>query len=140
MRQHLGAATIQTFGRGWTGQRGTISDTYISWEQVVSIMNRSKICLNLSKNYNSQTTQVKGRHFEIPAVKSFQLSEPFEEQELFFTDRTLTTFNFLNNGIDKIRLMLANPKERDRQSAEAYANILKNHTWVKRIKDVLEKI
>jgi hypothetical protein len=140
MRQHLGPDRIKVFGRGWTGQRGTISDTYISWEETVSIMNRSKICLNLSKNYNSKTTQIKGRHFEIPATCSFQLSEPFEEQELFFNQETLTTFDSLYNGIDKIRILLANPKERERQAKEAYADMLKNHTWVKRINDVLDRL
>ena len=95
--------SVHVVGRGW--------GNYISHEEMIDIFRTSKINLNFSRIGN--TTQIKGRVFEICLVGGFLLTEYVPGIEKFFEiNREIVCFQNAEEMIEKIIYYLSHDEDR----------------------------
>lgn len=124
---------VQVFGIGWP-------DTVeVPYEEVVRVFNQSKINLNLANASTGGYQQVKGRHFEIPGCKAFQLSSNIPElYEYFYPNREIGVFNSDVDLYEKCIYYLTREKEREEIAERAYKKTLAEHTWEIRFREIFK--
>ncbi|MBM3228755.1 glycosyltransferase family 1 protein, partial [Candidatus Pacearchaeota archaeon] len=147
---------VYVVGAGW-------KNGYVSYEELIKIFNQSKINLNLSnsskinkymfssfgafKNAMSfiksgdvkNREQIKGRHFEIPGCGGFQLSYYVEGLEhCYEISKEIAVYMNAEGLIEKIRYYLKNESEREEIAQRGYKRTLSEHTYEKRIKEILK--
>jgi len=149
---------VSVFGWGWG------KNSFVSYEDVVNIFNQSKINLNFSNSisldiryvFSSLRTirntlkyfksrdvknkeQIKGRHFEICGCGGFQLSYYVEGIEhCYEIDREISIYTDVEDLVEKIEYYLSNDKERQEIAEAGYKRTLLEHTYEKRLKEILE--
>ena len=124
---------IATFGQGWEGG-GRVSQA-----DLIRIYNQSKIVLNISKTSKGDKIQIKGRDFEVPGCGSLSLTQESEEiKEYFEPDNEIVTYKDVDEAIQKIKYYLSHEKELDLISNNGYQRVLKDHTYKKRLKEVID--
>ncbi|MFH2020865.1 MAG: glycosyltransferase [archaeon] len=102
-------------------------------------LNSSKINLNIHSLHSRESVNL--RTFEIPATKSFELCDNFKEmQNLFRIDKEIACYNDINELKEKTEYYLRNEDERNRISEAGYRRVVSEHTFMHRIKKVLETI
>ena len=130
LREHN--INIVTFGQGWEGG-GRVSQA-----DLIRIYNQSKIVLNISKSSRGDKIQIKGRDFEVPGCGSLSLTQESEEiKEYFEPGDEIITYKNIDESIQKIRYYLKHEKELNRIADNGYQRILKEHTYEKRLKEIL---
>ena len=123
---------IVTFGQGWDGG-GRVSQA-----DLIRIYNQSKIVLNISKTSRGDKIQIKGRDFEVPGCGSLSLTQETEEiREYFEPDNEIVTYENGDDAIHKIKYYLSHEKELNRIAYNGYRRILKEHTYEKRLLEIL---
>lgn len=135
---------IRLFGQGWS----SYSDFSAIWggclniEDYPKIINQSRINLNFSKTMlkGKRDTQVKGRIFEIPACKSFLLTEYFEGIEDYFKKYKQLCFNNKKQLLEKIEYYLKNEKKREKIAQEVYKVVVSEFVWEKQLNNFFKKI
>lgn len=145
---------VQVFGDRWPGG---IVDT----EYMVSIFNHSKISLNLSNSISWDARylfsspraivnnmrckkigeQIKGRHFEIPACGSMQISFYAEGLAgLFKIDEEIIIFNDIDQLIKLISFYLKHDEERERIANAGYCRVIQSHTYSSRFLELFKEL
>jgi len=123
---------ILTFGQGWEGS-GRVSQA-----DMIRIYNQSKIVLNISKTSKGDKIQIKGRDFEVPGCGSLSLTQESEEiKEYFEPDNEIVTYKDIDEAIQKIKYYLSHEKELNVIADNGYRRILKEHTYEKRLLEIL---
>ncbi len=133
---------IKLFGSGWY-KYNDLKEVYcgpINENELIDIMNKSKINLCLTKN-DYCNPHLKGRFFEIGACKSFALVEYCPRFLDFFEEgKEIISFKNRKDLLKKIGYYIKNEKERGRIALNTYNKILKNNDLhkelVKFFKDV----
>lgn len=145
---------VDCFGAGWPAGR-------VSYEEMDEIFRTSRINLNLSNsaqgdiryvfggvgnlvNYlrsRKNAEDVKARNFEIPFAGGFQLTNYVPHLERHFEiGKEIAVYTTPEDCAWKIRYYLANEPERASIAAAGRSRALKDHTYLRRLELVLEKI
>lgn len=102
---------------------------------------KSKIGLNIHQDYGIKKTKKLGanmRTFEIPASGCFQIVDYRHYiDELFEVDREIVCFENTKDLVDKIEYYLENDDEREKIAEAGRRRVLREHTYIKRMKDML---
>lgn len=115
-------------------------------EEYVKIFNSSAVNLNLHSSSERDGVDPTGdfvnpRTFELAASGAFQLcDERAYLAELFEPGREITTFRNRNELIEKIDYYLAHPEERSAIAERCRARALSEHTYEKRLQEMLGHI
>ncbi|NQT30035.1 MAG: glycosyltransferase [Candidatus Saganbacteria bacterium] len=113
----------------------------ISHDMMLAVFNKSKINLNLSQNSHGIRSQMKGRHFEVPACGAFLLSSHDADLEHYYElGKEIETFDTIEEMIDKIKYYLSHDEEREKIARAGYERTMREHTWDKRYSDIFSKI
>lgn len=136
---------VSIFGYGWNKVRSLRSHWrgYLSDSEMVEIINKSKINLNfLWTSRMPYRTSIKGRSMEIPACKSFQLSNFTSELNHygFIEGVTIATFSNKKDMLDKIKFYLNEDEKREIIANNAYNLVINKHTWEKRFNNIFNYI
>ncbi|MBC7742934.1 MAG: glycosyltransferase [Bdellovibrionaceae bacterium] len=145
---------VATFGFGWPN--GTVP-----LNRMVEIFRNSKINLNLSNSVNFDlrylthnyknaivamkskkgTSQIKARNFEIPYYGGFQLTDYVPTIEKYFTlGSELICYSNVDEAILLAKHYLANDSERELIKLKGIAKAREAHTYLHRLKDVLNQL
>ena len=132
---------LHLFGNYW--------DEYPNWHGyqvdhniVNKVFNQSKINLNFSWPFHIGTlSQIKGRLFQLPAAKAFQITTPADDLERYFEpDKEIVVVNTTNDMIDKIRYYLEHDDERQQIAQASYDRFLCEHAWNNRFEEIFNAI
>ena len=112
----------------------------VSFEEMIILMKRSKITLNLSGD-SGGTTQIKLRMFEAPACNSLLLSEYTKGIEEFWDiNKEIICFDSQAEFESKAQWLLANDDKRAKVSQCAHERFLRQYTSKIVLKQILEKL
>ncbi|MGE5364448.1 MAG: glycosyltransferase [Bacteroidota bacterium] len=138
---------VHVFGRGWGGK-----NSWVSQDEVIDIINQSKINLNLSNGISYDANfllyslrspqaikdilllkkhreQVKGRHFEINGCGGFQLSYYVQSlNTVYEIDREIAVFDNIYTLADTIRYFLRDDALRSSIASAGYERSQKFHS------------
>ena len=118
----------------------------ISAEEYVKIFNATEINLNLHSSTERDGVEPNGdfinpRTFELAGCGAFQLvDERTLLPEAFEIGREIITFNSFSDLTEKIQYYLEHPQERVEIAQRARARVLRDHTYDKRIEQMLSVI
>ncbi len=120
---------IKVFGWGWD-KYPKLKEIYggpLESEELVKVLNQSKISLCFSKD-DFGKTEVKGKHFETAACKTFSLTEYSKGYLKYFKQKKeIILFKDKEDLLKKIKYYLKHKKERERIAEVAYKKIIKNY-------------
>lgn len=130
---------VACFGHGWP--HGSINANDIS-----RIMRASVISLNFVSSkvtwHNvkpSFTKQIKARTFEVPGAGGFLLTEWTRGLEQYYhLGKEIIAFRTMDELVSKINYYLTNPTERDYIALAGYERTRREHTYDRRLAEVLE--
>jgi GT2 family glycosyltransferase/spore maturation protein CgeB len=123
---------VQAYGTGW--------EKRLSFSEMVSVFNRSKINLNLSNGASGTFQQIKGRNFEVPACRAFMLTGAAENlYEYYDYGKEIVVFNSTDELVSKVRYYLSNYAEREQIASAGYARTVKDHTYAKRFDNIFKE-
>ena len=132
---------VRVFGHYW-GDFQNSSPHTPKLQQMIDVLDSSRICLNLSNPWHIGTLpQIKGRHFEIPQVGGFQLCTGADNlEEYFMPDREIVIANSPNELIDYCKYYLNNPKERNEIAHNGHLRVMRDHQWKHRFKEIFDVV
>jgi len=125
-----------------------VHNKYLSIRELVLFFNQSKINLN-NYYYHLKNPNIiephnsipQSRTFEIPASRSFQICENLRDIDKYFIpDKEIVLYSSTEELKKKIQYYLDNPEERKKILEAGYARVVKEHTYVHRMKKMLEII
>lgn len=103
------------------------------------IFNLSKINLNIHHPHTKESVNL--RAFEIPATKSFQLSDYFKDMKnMFKLKKEIICYEDEKDLRELLDYYLENEEERNKISIAGYKRVIKDHTFIHRFKEMFEKI
>lgn len=127
--------TLEIFGFGWENR------PRIPFHQMVRVFSRSKINLNLSNSSMLIGQQIKGRNFEIPGTRGFQLSSNADNLTEYYDDgKEIVIFNSVDELIEKAKYYLKNENERNEIATNGYVRTIAEHTWQHRFEKIFNYI
>ena len=133
---------LKLFGWAWD-KYPEFRDIYggpLSNEEMIKVINQSKIYLCFSKNAYG-TPHMKGKVFEGGACKTFVLAEYYEPYlKLFKEGKELIMFKNKEDLLRKINYFLKNEKERERIAAATYKKIIEKYNLSMQLKNIFDKI
>lgn len=139
-RLRLSGIKVDAFGRGWKNGR-------VNQQQMIEIINRSKINLNLTNASWSIHTlfrhkdQIKGRNFEVPATGTFLLTNYVDGiGDYFDLEKEMICFTSIREMAEKIRYYLQHDDEREDIARRAYERTLKEHTYEQRFRSLFAQM
>jgi len=137
---------LRVYGKGWE----TLDDSYavkrhvagrvlLPAEQVARAYRAAAIVLNV---HHPQLPQgCNQRTFEVPACGAFQLVDMRTElSHLFKLDEEVACYRDTKNLQEKVRYYLAHPAERAHLAEAGHKRVLAEHTYVHRLRRLLERI
>ena len=150
---------VEVFGRGWNKEKSWLTE-----EEMVKVINRTKINLNLSNavSYHlpfllwslhsrraikellllrKTIEQIKGRHYEINGCGGFQLSYNIPGLEVAFEiDKEIAVYNSLKNLPQRIKYFLEHENERNEIALNGYNRAIKDHSAQNYMRQLVKKI
>lgn len=132
---------IDLFGNYWDG--------YANWhgyltqfQDMIDVFHTSKICLNLSNPWHVGTMpQIKGRHFEIPAIGGFQLCTPADDLESYFVNgEEIVIVSSIEEMVDRLKYYLDHESEREAIAVAGRERMLRDHQWRNRFKHIFGEV
>lgn len=151
MVKNLQDFDLKVWGRGWTHPKArrelaqmnrTIfrGERYINDRTSAKIYNATKIGLNV---HSSQTKEggLNARTFDLLACGTFELTDfvPGME-ELLTPGKELAVYRSQEEARDRIAYYLRHPEERKRIAAQGRERTLREHTYLHRMKTVLQAV
>ncbi len=144
---------VECWGRGWPNGR-------VSTAEMIRLFSGSAINLNLANSstqrvwrviarralgyggsFGVRPPQIKGRTFEIPGCKGFQLTEYVPHLEKYFhLEREVSVYRDVDELIRKIRYWLNNPEERAIVADAGYKRVLDQHTYDHRFGEIFSLV
>jgi len=96
----------------------------------------TRVNVNMSKS--QLVTSVNQRVFDAPACGGFVLTDNREDAfRLFDTDNEIAVFSSMEELEEKTAYFLENEEERERRARQARRNVLSNHTYLVRMREML---
>lgn len=132
---------IDLFGNYWDG--------YSNWHgyqtdfnDVIRVFNTTRVNLNLSNPWHHGTMpQIKGRHFEIPQVRGFQISTPADDLPSYFEDgKEIVIVNTIDELIEKTKFYIENSDKREAIAAAGRLRMLADHQWYHRFQHIFKEV
>jgi spore maturation protein CgeB len=125
---------VDTYGRGWNSGK-------ISFEEMLTIFNSSKINLNFAGVGVNNEKQLKGRIFEVGMCGGFLLSEYVKGiEDHFELEKEIVCFESVDEAIEKAHYYLLNDNKREK-IATAFCNKVKNtYTWGRVLSSLFQMI
>jgi spore maturation protein CgeB len=120
---------VECFGYGW--KNGPIDS-----DEIPIIFNNSIISLNFS-NSNGEN-QIKARVFEVMGSGGFLLTEKAKNLDKILTNNEISVFDNIDTCIEKIGYYLNNLELRNEVALSGFDKIKKSHTYVSRMKDIID--
>jgi len=130
----------------WTGQPvlpAARCHPFANDAAMLNIYNRAKIALGFgvvsAPDFRERPRyQIRLRDFEAPMCGAFYLMEHQDEiREFFRIGEEIETFRNADELVDKTRYYLSHEEARERIRRAGHARAQKDHTWQKRLTDVL---
>lgn len=114
----------------------------VSPEECVKIFNATKINLNLHSSIQAEELVTYGdfinpRTFELASCGAFQLVDKRTLLPDAFAEGELATFESMEELVEKIQHYLNSPEERELIAKRGQLRVLKNHTYVARMNELL---
>ncbi len=126
---------LEVFGFGWENR------SRIPFHQMVRLFSRSKINLNLSNSSTLIGQQIKGRNFEIPGTRSFQLSSNADNLTEYYDEgKEIIIFNSVDELAEKAKYYLNHEDERNEIANNGYRRTIAEHTWQHRFEKIFNYI
>ncbi len=140
---------IKVYGMGW--EVDDDNARILSPEDYVWVMNKSKISLNTQIDITrdgegdvlegKKTLQIKGRDFEVPMTGGFLLTDYNENLKEFFEfGKEIETYKSKAECLSKIKYYLKHEDKRENIAKAGYKRSHKDHTYVKRFRNILKQI
>jgi spore maturation protein CgeB len=108
-------------------------------EEMAKLYNATKINLNITKPQSK--TSLPMRVFEICACGAFVLSDYRRDlSELFVLDEEIVCYRDKKELRDKVNYFLAHPDERIHIAKRAKKRILEEHTYLRRMEQLVERL
>ena len=128
---------------GWKGwEKSSLARYYhgpLNVPEMVKLYNCAKICINM--NLEPACNGVNWKTFEIPAAGGFQLTDYRKDLDgLFKIGEELDVFRSPEELRKKALFYLQNDELRRKIAQKGRERVLRNHTFEKRIKDILNTI
>lgn|GEM_PF-3410207 len=139
----LNGVKVTIFGPGWNRIPGFSKywGGYLKSEDMIKVINQSKIVLNFLTTSTKEGKAIKGKLFEFGGCGAFQICDEFSELEKYYkTGEEIITFSDKNDLLKKIRFYLDKPEEGQRIALAGYTKTLKEHTMEKRFQKLFEQI
>ncbi|MFH1181011.1 MAG: glycosyltransferase [bacterium] len=96
---------------------------------------------NVKSFCGSFRPQIKGRNFEIPACRSFLLTEYADNlKDYYDIGREIACFDGIKDCAKKIGYYLARDKEREEIAKAGYERTIRDHTYEKRFNEIFKAI
>jgi len=117
---------VKLFGYGWDDypEFKSIYGGMLESEEMIKVLNQTKIYLNLTRNGFGENTDVKAKIFEGGACKVFVLNEFGPAYlDLFKEHKEMITFRTEKELLEKVKYYLKNDKERERMAEISYKKI-----------------
>jgi spore maturation protein CgeB len=123
---------VAAYGAGWP-------DGFIPFEKAIELIGRSKVVLGVGNvSQMPGVMHLKGRDFEVPMCGAVYLTSFNPELADHFTvGRELLCYSSLQNCAEVLGWVLARPAEQQAIREAALARSLRDHTWEKRLQDLL---
>jgi spore maturation protein CgeB len=113
------------------------NETRIAQAEMVRVFQSSRINLNLSTSSQSAPNQIKGRNFELPACRGFQISGYANRLEDFLTpDKEIVCYTSTEELVEKIRYYLEHDEERSAIARAGFDRTIREHTYEQRFTDI----
>lgn len=130
---------VTCFGYGWPAGP-------VDAEDIPRIMRASKLCLNLADSglvldggLPTRSRQIKARVFEVPGAGGLLMTESADYMEDYFDpDGEIVLFDGIENLLEKIGHLLANPDERDAIAKAGFLRTRQEHSYEERFRPLLE--
>jgi spore maturation protein CgeB len=145
---------VKTFGYGWPN--GPVSS-----EEMNELFISSKINLNIGNSISfdiryllsgirpfintlrspKNSSQTKARNFEIPFFNGFQLTDYTPSIENYFSlGKEIVCYKDIDQAIMLVKYYLENETERELIKNAGHERAFKEHSYINRLKDVLDRI
>jgi spore maturation protein CgeB len=135
-----GGIAVSCFGHGT--ENGVVSAA-----KIPEIFRASRISLNFSgsgqnpRGAGRRERQIKARTFEVPGAGGFLLTEVAPELERYFAiGSEIAAFASPGDLVERVRYYLDHPDERDAIARAGHARAIAEHTYERRISQILEKL
>ena len=128
---------LRIWGSGWDNipELKVITGPSLPTEKMIETFCASKIVLGLSwcsipTTNGDLMPQIKGRTFEYPACRAFQITCADNRLGNYFTiDKEIVTYRDINELIEKIHYYLVHDQEREEIAEAGYQKVITQHTW-----------
>ena len=133
---------VKVFGSGWDKypEFNAINGGKVTNEELLNIINQSKINLSFSKNYVNKP-HFKSRVFEICACNAFLLTEFFSGYYDFYKEgKDIVTFKNKEEMLEKIKIYLNGNKKREQIAKSGYKKTIDNYDQYKHFTNLFNKI
>lgn len=139
---------LMVYGMGWGEEN---KSRILNPEDYIWVMNKTKINLNCQIDITDKgradvlkgkkTYQIKGRDFEVPMTGGFLLTDYNESlREFFKFGKEIETYKSPSECLSKIRYFLRHENVREKIALAGYRRARKDHTYVKRFRNILKQI
>lgn len=118
-------------------------NTWLSFEGMAEVFERSKINLNFAGSYRGKRLQIKGRVFEVAASGGFLVTEycpEIESEKHFIPGQEIVCYENYPDMVDKIKYYLAHEKERAAIAEAGYRRAMADHTAEMRMRQVFAEM
>jgi spore maturation protein CgeB len=136
---HRRGIDIKCFGHGWPYGPVAAGDiTRIIRSSIISL-NFANGAMGWDRTLARRTNQIKARTFEVPGAGGFLLTDWANGLDhCYIPGKEIAVFRTFDELVDKIRYYLSHPGERDAIAWAGYERTLAEHTYDKRLAEVLE--
>lgn len=138
---------VDCWGPGWTFRRGLLprlrgrgrNHGYVAFPEMLAAIGSSRISLNLSNASGERGgSQIKGRHFEIPALGACQLTAPADGLEEHYEPGREVVVAEPGEGMSEaVRALQRDPARRLAVAEAGWKRTWAEHTWERRIDGIL---
>lgn len=120
---------VEARGFGWPEGR-------VSLSEMVRISNASKVCLNFGNASRGASNQVKGRDFELPAMRVPMVTSYSDEIYEYFAPGEIETYTSPTALREKVEELIGDAERRRALAEAGYRRALSCHTAERRLADV----
>ena len=96
---------------------------------------------NIESWMHMDLTQIKARHFQVPACGGFVMSSMSDDLDRFYVPGTeIVIYNNLDEMVEKIKYYLAHDAEREAIARAGYERTIREHTYENRFREIFKTI
>jgi len=126
---------LRVSGFGWKNKQYVDRRLYLGRNMCVQL-NLSKINLNIHAHHSFRGVNL--RTFEIPCTRSFQICDNISEiRNLFHIGKEIVCYDSVDDLVELIEYYLDNGGERYRIIKQGYDRVIKEHTLLHRVGEIL---